>query len=292
MIIWLPSYPKSGNTWLRIILGQFFEKDLNKDKVFEKSKKIRLYPSNIDYLEIDDVFKSKVYLQNQKKEILDKTIINWSLSQSKINFNNKTNFLKTHNMLCKININGKPYSFTSLDNTIGVIHIVRDPRNVFTSLKNHFGLTDNKTVLKFMLDEDLTIGLDENKVPQLLSSWNNHYNSWKKFPKNNILIKYEDLLFDTKNQILRLVDFVNNFNEISLSDHDLDKILANSSFENLKRLEVKGMFDENSINKSTGERNVFFNMGIKNDWKKLLDKNSRSLIEEKFKDEMTELGYL
>ena len=292
MIIWLASYPKSGNTWLRSILGQFFEKDLNKDKVFEKSKKIRLYPSNIDYLEIDDVFKSKVYLQNQKKEILDKTIINWSLSQSKINFNNKTNFLKTHNKLCKININGKPYSFTSLDNTIGVIHIVRDPRNVFTSLKNHFGLTDNKTVLKFMLDEDLTIGLDENKVPQLLSSWNNHYNSWKKFPKNNILIKYEDLLFDTKNQILRLVDFVNNFNEISLSDHDLDKILANSSFENLKRLEVKGMFDENSINKSTGERNVFFNMGIKNDWKKLLDKNSRSLIEEKFKDEMTELGYL
>jgi hypothetical protein len=33
-------------------------------------------------------------------------------------------------------------------------------------------------------------------------------------------------------------------------------------------------------------------MGIKNDWKKLLDKNSISLIEQKFKDEMIELGYL
>ena len=68
MIIWLASYPKSGNTWLRSILGQFFEKDLNEDKVFEKSKKIRLYPSNIDYLEIDDVFKSKVYLKEKKKK--------------------------------------------------------------------------------------------------------------------------------------------------------------------------------------------------------------------------------
>ena len=72
MIVWLASYPKSGNTWLRSILGQFFEEDLNEDKVFERSKKIRLYPSNIDYLEIDDVFKSKIYLQEQKKEILDK----------------------------------------------------------------------------------------------------------------------------------------------------------------------------------------------------------------------------
>ena len=292
MIIWLASYPKSGNTWLRTILGQFFEKELNEDMVFEKSKKIRLYPSKIDYLEIDDVFKSKVYLQEQKKEILDKTIINWSLSQSKINLNNKTNFFKTHNMLCKIKINDKPYSFTNLENTIGVIHIVRDPRNIFTSLKNHFKLSDDKTALKFMFDEDLTIGLDENKIPQLLSSWKNHYNSWKRFPKNNILIKYEDLLYDTKNQILRLIEYVSNFTKISISDHNLDKIVANSSFENLKRLELKGMFDENSINKNLGESNVFFKMGIKNDWKKLLDKNSRSLIEQKFKEEMIELGYL
>ena len=210
MIIWLASYPKSGNTWLRSIIGQFFEKDLNEDKVFERAKKIRLYPSNIDYLEIDDIFKSKVYLQEQKKKILDKTIINWSLSQSKINLNNNINYFKTHNMLCKISINNKSYSFTNIENSIGVIHIVRDPRNIFTSIKNHFGLSDDEAALRFLFDEDLTIGLDENKVPQLLSSWKNHYNSWKKFPKNNFLIKYEDLLFDTKNQILRLINYVNN----------------------------------------------------------------------------------
>ena len=36
MIVWLASYPKSGNTWLRTIIGQFFEKDFNEDKVFEE----------------------------------------------------------------------------------------------------------------------------------------------------------------------------------------------------------------------------------------------------------------
>ena len=292
MIVWLASYPKSGNTWLRSILGQFFEEDLNEDKVFERSKKIRLYPSNIDYLEIDDVFKSKIYLQEQKKEILDKTIINWSTTQSKINLNNNIKYFKTHNMLCKININDKSYSFTNLENTIGVIHIVRDPRNVLTSLKNHFGLVNDKDALKFMFNENLTIGLDVNKVPQLLSSWKNHYNSWERFPKNNILIKYEDLLNDTKNQILRLINYLKNFTKISISNHNLDKIIANSSFKNLKRLEGKGMFDENSVDKRSGKSKVFFNMGAKNDWKKLLDHKSRSLIEEKFKQEMTELGYL
>ena len=100
------------------------------------------------------MFKSKVYLKEKKKEILDKTIINWSLSQSKINLNNKTNFFKTHNMLCKIKINDKPYSFTSLENTLGVIHIVRDPRNILTSLKNHFGITDDESALRFMFNED------------------------------------------------------------------------------------------------------------------------------------------
>tara|TARA_B110000027_G_scaffold63688_1_gene68274 strand:- start:94 stop:972 length:879 start_codon:yes stop_codon:yes gene_type:complete len=292
MIVWLASYPKSGNTWLRSIIGQFFEKDFNEDKVFERSKKIRVYPSKIDYLKIDKIFNSKVFLQEQKKEILDKTIINWSLSQEKINLNNDTNYFKTHNMLCKINVNDKLYPFTDLENTIGVIHIVRDPRNILTSLKNHFSFVDDESVLRFMMNEDQTTGLDENKIPQLISSWKNHYNSWKRFPKNNILFKYEDLLFDTKNQILRLANYINNFTKISISDYDIDKIIVNTSFENLKRLEAQGKFDESSINKKTGEIKTFFKMGAKNDWKKLLNDNSRSLIEIKFKHEMIELGYL
>jgi len=292
MIVWLASYPKSGNTWLRSIIGQFFEKDFNRDKVFEKSKKIRVFPSKIDYLEIDEIFNSKIYSEERKREILDKTIMNWSLAQKKITQNNDINYFKTHNMLCKININNKFYSFTNLENTIGVIHIVRDPRNVLTSLKNHFSFVDDEKALKFLMNEDQTTGLAENKIPQLISSWKNHYNSWKKFPKNNFLIKYEDLLYDTKSQILRLIKYINNFNKISISENDLNKIIDNSSFENLKRLENEGNFDESSINKKTGEIKTFFNMGKKNDWKKILNQETRNLIENKFKKEMIELGYL
>ena len=292
MIVWLSSYPKSGNTWLRTIIGQFFEKDFNEDKVFENSKKIRVYPSKIDYLEIDEIFNSKIYPQEKKKEILDKTIMNWSLTQSKINLNENIHYFKTHNMLCKLNINDKFYSFTNLENTVGVIHIVRDPRNVLTSLKNHFSFQDDESALKFMSNENQTTGLDENNIPQFISSWKSHYNSWKRFPKNNLMIKYEDLLSDTKNQILRLIDHINNFTQISISNYDLNKIINNSSFENLKRLENQGKFDENSINNNSGEIKTFFNMGKKNDWKIILNHKTRNIIEKKFKNEMIELGYL
>ena len=59
MILWLASYPKSGNTWVRTIIGQLFHKNLENTEVFEKSKNIRLYPSRIDFMDLDEDFKLK-----------------------------------------------------------------------------------------------------------------------------------------------------------------------------------------------------------------------------------------
>ena len=53
-----------------------------------------------------------------------------------MNLDNKIKFIKTHHVNCKIGTD----SFTNLDNAKGVIYIVRDPRNVVTSIKNHFSL--------------------------------------------------------------------------------------------------------------------------------------------------------
>ena len=186
MILWLASYPKSGNTWVRTIIGQIISQNLDGKKVFEAAKNIRLYPSKIDFLELDDDFKFKEFPKDKKKKKFDKTVVNWEISQNKINLNNKINIFKTHNMLCKLEIDKKLYSFTNLDNSLGVIHVVRDPRNIITSLKNHFSFDNEDKTLEFMINENQTLGIEENEIPQLLSSWKNHYNSWKRFPKNNI----------------------------------------------------------------------------------------------------------
>ena len=291
MIIWLASYPKSGNTWLRTIISQLLYKNLNYEEVLDESRKIRLYPSKIDFLDLDEDFKLPVYPDEKKKLILDKTVINWEASQSKLNLDKKLRILKTHNMLCRLKIKNDFYTFTNLENTLGVIHIVRDPRNIFTSLVNHFSFESDEKALEFIFNDNQTVGIEENTIPQLLSSWNNHYNSWKRFPKNNILIKYENLILDPKKEILKLTQYLRQFFELSYSDNELDQILHNSSFENLKNLEEKGLFKENALNKDNVTKKFFY-LGKKNDWKKLLDKKVSEALEKNFKKEMLELGYL
>ena len=293
MIIWLASYPKSGNTWVRTIINQIIFNDVKSTtEVFDNLSRIRRYPSKIDIVGLPQLPNHNVFTKEQKKQVIDFTIKNWSVSQDKINQNNKTNILKTHNILCKLNLDGKNYSFANLNNTIGVIHIVRDPRNIVTSVKNHFSINNEEESVEMLCDNYNWTGFVNNEIPQLLSSWSNHYNSWKKFPNNYLLIKYEDLVTDISKEIIRIAKYLSNHFEYEFSEKIVDEIKKNTSFENFKELETKGKFNENSINEITGEKNTFFNLGPKNNWKEILKKESIYKIEKEFNKEMKELGYL
>ena len=293
MIIWLASYPKSGNTWVRTIINQIIFNDVKSTtEVFDNLSRIRRYPSKTDIVGLPQLPNHNVFTKEQKKEVIDFTIKNWSVSQDKINKNNKTNILKTHNILCKLNLDGKNYSFADLNNTMGVIHIVMDPRNIVTSVKNHFSINTEEESVEMLCDNYNWTGFVNNEIPQLLSSWSNHYNSWKKFPNNYLLIKYEDLVSDIGKEIMRIAKYLSNHFEYEFSDKIVDEIKKNTSFENFKELETKGKFNENSINEITGEKNTFFNLGPKNNWKEILKKESIYKIEKEFNKEMKELGYL
>ena len=293
MIIWLASYPKSGNTWVRTIINQIIFNDVKSTtEVFDNLSRIRRYPSKTDIVGLPQLPNHNVFTKEQKKEVIDFTIKNWSVSQDKINKNNKTNILKTHNILCKLNLDGKNYSFADLNNTIGVIHIVRDPRNIVTSVKNHFSINTEEDSVEMLCDNYNWTGFANNEIPQLLSSWSNHYNSWKKFPNNYLLVKYEDLVLDIGKEIIRIAKYLSNHFGYEMSEKIVDEIKKNTSFENFKELETKGKFNENSINEITGEKNTFFNLGPENNWKKILKKESIDKIEKEFNKEMKELGYL
>ena len=293
MIIWLASYPKSGNTWVRTIINQIIFNDVKSTtEVFDNLSRIRRYPSKTDIVGLPQLPNHNVFTKEQKKEVIDFTIKNWSISQDKINKNNKTNILKTHNILCKLNLDGKNYSFADLNNTIGVIHIVRDPRNIVTSVKNHFSISTEEDSVEMLCDNYNWTGFANNEIPQLLSSWSNHYNSWKKFPNNYLLIKYEDLVSDISKEIIRIAKYLSNHFDYEFSKKIVDEIKQNTSFENFKELETKGKFNENSINEITGEKNTFFNLGPENNWKKILKQESIDKIEKEFNKEMKELRYL
>ena len=125
MIIWLASYPKSGNTWVRSIISTLlYSNDGNFN--FELIKKVSQFPEKKYFKEFIDDFGNF----NKIKE-------SWILAQDTINLDNQIKILKTHQG--KYNV-GKD-SFTNDRNTLATIYIVRDPRTLVSSISNHYTLT-------------------------------------------------------------------------------------------------------------------------------------------------------
>ena len=212
-----------------------------------------------------------------------------------MNLDNKIKFIKTHHVNCKIGTD----SFTNLDNTKGVIYIVRDPRNVVTSIKNHFSLNTYEDAKKFIFDEHRWLGfishknkIGDNKLPTLISSRSTNCQSWKNKSENFLLIKYEDLLMDPDNEFAKIVKFLSSILNIEFNKNIITEAIKTSSFDNLKKLEKLGLFGESVTDtKSVGKKDFFY-LGPENDWKKLLDHKISKEIEQKFQNEMKELKYL
>ena len=116
----------------------------------------------------------------------------WIKAQEQLNKDKKVRFFKTHNFLGKIGNT----QFTDEKNSLAAIYIVRDPRNVITSLKNHFEMSYQES-LEFMVNER-KYTYDYFKKNDFcdflfLSSWEKNYQTWinnKIFP--TLVIKYED----------------------------------------------------------------------------------------------------
>ena len=128
-----------------------------------------------------------------------------------------------------------------------------------------------------------------------LGSWSFNYNSWRNLnsQKKYILIKYEDLIIKKKSTMIKIFKFLETLGmQFNLDMVKLNKAIKSTDFEKMKMQETKEDFKEALLDVKTGKRKVFFNLGPKNDWKKILDKKNIDKIEKSFQKEMTELGYL
>ena len=284
MIIWIASYPKSGNTWLRSIISALLYSD---DGIF-----------NFNLLKKIQQFPEKIYFKDLIKDFgnFDEIKKNWILAQDKINLDNKIKFFKTHQG--KYTVDGD--SFTNNINTKAVIYVVRDPRNVVNSISNHYSLSIENS-LKFMLSPKL-IGNSKNledsymknkpSMFTLLGKWNDHYRSWTRNKNNLLLIKYENLISDPNKEMNKIIIFLKKYLKFETSINKNENILKTTSFEYLKKMEEKGLFKEAPLNKKTKTHINFFNKGPKNQWSVNPKTEIIKSIEINFAKEMEELEYL
>ena len=131
----------------------------------------------------------------------------------------------------------------------------------------------------------------QTEFPIFISNWKNHYNSWKKFKKNYLLIRYEDLIHKPEKTFEKISNYTSNLLKIKITKNKIKEAISKNSFNNLKKLEEKFGFTEATLDKNS-QKKKFFNLGPENDWKKLLPNEIKRKIEKKFQKEMVELGYL
>lgn len=285
MIIWLASYPKSGNTFLRSLLSAYiFTKDGNFN--LNSLKEIDQFPDL-------NIFKKFGIDTSNEVELIK----NYISVQQKMNSlgGKKIRFLKTHTSFYDIN----GHKFTDLNNTLGVIYIVRDPRNVLTSLINHYSLNNQLEAKKFLFEEKNWLGFkkENNKIqltrfPTLISSWKTNYNSWKNTSKNLLLIKYENLISNPELEFSKLTNYLENIINIKFDKNKIENAINSTSFETLKNKELKEGFIEGAKDKTNDGKKRFFNLGPENNWKNLVKKEIVDEVEKNFEIEMKELNYL
>ena len=273
MIIWLASYPKSGNTLLRSMLAAYL---FSKDGIYDFSliKNIKQFPHGGLFIKMGIDIKDH-----------NETIKNYIKAQESFNKKNAVQFLKTHSYLFNFD---KDNGFTDSNNTLGVIYIVRDPRNVVTSFSKFRGFS-NEEMADFMIK-----GSGDGLT--WTNNWATNFHSWKFFKEYEryLLIRYEDLINKRESTFLNVLNFIHKItkSKLVLDKEKLDNTVKTTSFENMQKLEKEKGFSEAGINQKTGEKVPFFNLGPKNNWKQSLDPTIIKKIEKAFKKEMEELEYL
>ena len=284
MFIWLASYPKSGNTLVRALLSSYF---FSKDGIFNFKliKNIKQFPNAglFENLGID--------IENDKE-----VVKNYIKVQESINQKNSIQFLKTHSYL--FNIDNNP--FTDLNNTLGAIYIVRDPRNVVTSNAHHYNISIEESLLRMTSSVhyggDIKSKHEADRAKVYLGSWSSNFNSWKSFEPvgKYLLIKYEELISNREETLLKILKYIHKLKKINFvpDNKKLKNVLESTTFEKMKSEEEKEGFSESRTNLKTNEKIPFFNLGPKNKWQNILEPKIIKKIENSFSVEMKELGYL
>ena len=271
-IIWLASYPKSGNTWVRAFLQNFLDAS---DA-----------PSDINALDryFADESKPNWYVPHAGSPLSDldtaaicalRPLVHRDIAASRPG----SVIVKTHNILGEFN--GLPLHDMSV--TAGAVYVLRNPLDVVPSVADHFGLSIDAAI-EFLNSETTGSPTDEANVASVLSSWSAHVRSWVDGGgEATHVMRFEDLLAKPAKSFRALVRFLG----LERDEARLRRAMRFSSFGELQRQERERGFRERSPNSKR-----FFRSGRRDQWRTALDGGQVERIVAAHGETMRRFGYL
>jgi hypothetical protein len=270
--MWLASYPKSGNTWLRSFLHNFLR---GADRSYDINKLTDLTAgeSMTELYRAQDPLLDEHYTDDRVRQL--RPLVHRAISQRSPD----TVLVKTHNALAEID--GAP--LISLDVTAGAIYVVRNPLDVAISFSHHNRTTvDN--IIEFMNTKAAATVSNATNVYEFYDTWSGHVASWTATPSPTLhVMRYEDMLAAPLKSFGGVVKFLG----IEAPRQRIEKAIRLSSFQVLKEQERRQGFRERPR-----AMEAFFREGKAGQWKKVLTTAQIAAIVSAHREQMERFGYV
>ena len=271
-IIWLASYPKSGNTWLRSFLHNFL-RAADRSHDINRLTDLTAGESMTELYRAQDPLLDEHYTDDRVRQL--RPLVHRAISQRSPD----TVLVKTHNALAEID--GAP--LISLDVTAGAIYVVRNPLDVAISFSHHNRTTvDN--MIEFMNTKAAATVSNATNVYEFYDTWSGHVASWTATSSPTLhVMRYEDMLASPLKSFGGVVKFLG----IEAPRQRIEKAIRLSSFQVLKEQERRQGFRERPR-----AMEAFFREGKAGQWKKVLSNEQIAAIVSAHREQMERFGYV
>jgi hypothetical protein len=271
-LVWLASYPKSGNTWLRAFLHNYLTQTESPHDI-NRLHELTLGESDSGHFRRHDPRASRRYTLAEVQRLRPLVHRDFMAAGPTLVF------VKTHN--ASLVVAGVPTVTPEV--TAGAIYIVRDPRDVAVSYARHLDRSIDATIA-LMATRDLMVGGDDAHVQEIIGSWSVHVHFWTRNPNPRLLVlRYEDLLADPARWFGDVIRFLGE----DPPPERLARAVAFSSFDVLRAQEISRGFVERP-----GTARAFFRAGEAGQWRAILSPEQAAAIARDHRAEMQRFGYL
>lgn len=274
-IVWLASYPKSGNTWLRAFLANLLA-----------NRADPLRPNEIrDFTDSEaraDRFSELAGRPNTELSIAELSALRPQVHASIAQRAQGTRLLMTHNFTGSF----EGQQTVNWAVTAGAIYVVRNPLDVAVSMTHHFGLTLDEAIERLGDDRVASVN-DELFVSHIIGSWSTHVRSWadvaERSPGKVIVLRYEDLLEKPAKHFAKAAKLIG----LGRDKARIERAARHTRFETLSALEKRDGFVE-----AVDEKTRFFHKGRANQWREALSREQVERVVRDHREQMARFKYL